>query len=343
MKSFFLFLILLNLPSWAEPEIKGLYVDDFSSILGDESREDSLLQFAQEHQINYLCLYELHRVHSDLNLGDSVSAQPLADFIGKARGQYGILQVGASVENASFMMSTILPFNAYRTDSLQQFNVLNLEFEFWNSAVDSGGYYCETYLRDQELECSTSGAFEFYLQQLQTLDSMGEVQELISETYIGWPDSSQLVQIAQNTDRILVHSYRTDDSDLYAYQRSRLRFLSEGLSGVKVLPIFSAESEFMGPWLVSHSENLAFESFWNDFEGETEGWIEGINLQGYIWFAYRHLAANTPTPEVDVLEIREKCSKTASQYTRHQDEIHLVDENGSPKKIWLMQGQEISE
>ncbi|MCK6650313.1 MAG: hypothetical protein L6Q66_11715, partial [Bacteroidia bacterium] len=39
--------------------IRGMYVDGFSTILGNVQQEDSLLNYAQDNSFNYLALYDL--------------------------------------------------------------------------------------------------------------------------------------------------------------------------------------------------------------------------------------------------------------------------------------------
>lgn len=46
--------------------IKGFYVNGFNTILGNTTKEDSLLLFAKNNGFNYLTLYDVHLVNNAL-------------------------------------------------------------------------------------------------------------------------------------------------------------------------------------------------------------------------------------------------------------------------------------
>lgn len=73
--------------------VKGLYVDGFNSILGNQSKEDSLLRFAANNGFNYLTLYEVHLVHNANCLTNVNSAQTFANFISKAKTFFGSIKL----------------------------------------------------------------------------------------------------------------------------------------------------------------------------------------------------------------------------------------------------------
>ena len=113
---------------------KGLYVNGFRDIVGDSLKEDTLLRFAQDYGFNYLTLYNLYHIHTQkFSITDSAAAQPLADFIEKAKTQFGIREVGATGET----FSSFTNIDDYQRDHAanpnQQFDAYNIEFEFWNT------------------------------------------------------------------------------------------------------------------------------------------------------------------------------------------------------------------
>src|SRR5688572_2676926 len=87
--------------------VRGMYIDDFISILGDPQAENKLLEYARANQFTYLALYDLHKVHTKFNLHNVSTSAPLAHFILNARKNYGILQIGAAGENADFFEKVI--------------------------------------------------------------------------------------------------------------------------------------------------------------------------------------------------------------------------------------------
>ena len=55
-----------------------MYVDNFENILGDEAAENTLLHYAQSHNVETLLLYGLHIVHANYNLSNANSNYVLA-------------------------------------------------------------------------------------------------------------------------------------------------------------------------------------------------------------------------------------------------------------------------
>lgn len=278
-----LLVCLLVSTSISAQSLHGIYVDKFSTILGNTVKEDSLLHYAQDSSFNYLALYDLHNV----NFTNSSSVTALATFIRKARETYGIQYVGAVSETYSMLLTKITPYNAARTNVNEKFNVFNLEFEFWTtSSVNAGGYYCTQYLQQAGCNCDTAGAFRYYISELHKIDSLANTQGAISETYVGWFNQGQAQTLVNNVDRILLHAYRVDPSSVFGYSKPRLSYLASLNRQVDVLPIFSSEPTFMGPWLNSHANAESYSKYLADFNADNNTWKGYIRLQGYQWFDY---------------------------------------------------------
>ena len=276
----FLLLFMISTTTFAQ-NMRGLYVNGFNSILGNSTSENTLLSYAQDNGYNYLCLYSL----ASLDLTSASTKTKLASFISRAKTQYGISQVGAAGEIYSFFSNYIIPYNQGRSNAAEKFDVLNFEFEFWiNNTITS--QYCGQYLTPGGFSCDTAGAFAFAKTQFSQIDNAAAANGLISEVYFGWPNQGQMQWFAQRADRILLHAYRTSDSDIYSYTKSRLVDIASINSTVKVMIIFSSESIYMGPWLESHQITQPYSTYAAAFAAETGSWKSNINLQGYQWFKY---------------------------------------------------------
>lgn len=279
--------IFLNIAAYSQTLVKGLYVDKFNQILGNVQKEDSLLNYAQSQGFNYLALYNLWNIHTSASLTNTTTALPLANFINKAKTMFGITSVGATGESYWFFSNVIHIYNQQHSNPNHKFNVYNLEFEFWiNSSVNTSGIYCTTYLQPQGFTCDTSGAFKFFKRELRRIDSLGNTIGVTSETYIGWPNAGQAKAIVQNCDRVLVSAYVNNQTTTYSYTRPRLMDLSGASVQAKVIPIFSAEPSFMGPWVQTNSPLQAFTNYSVNFSNETGSWKSNVALLGYQWFAY---------------------------------------------------------
>ncbi len=281
-----LFLILGNY-CFSQTLVKGLYVDKFNLILGNVQKEDSLLNYAVNKGFNYLALYDLWTIHTTSSLTNTTSALPLANFLNKARVTYSISNIGATGENYWFFSNVIHIYNQQHSNPNHKFNVYNLEFEFWiTSSVNTGGIYCTSYLQPGGFTCDTSGGFKFYIRELRRIDSLGNTAGITSETYIGWPNSGHAKAIVKNCDRVLLHAYVSNESTSYNYTRNRLIDLAGASSLAKIMPIFSAEPSFMGPWVQLNTPLQAYTNYNANFLSETGSWKSNVSILGYQWFAH---------------------------------------------------------
>jgi len=274
-----IFFLLFTSAAMAQ-NIRGFYVNGFNTILGNSSAETTLLNYTQANGYNYLCLYSL----ASLDLTSSSVKSKLASFISRAKTQYGVIEVGAAGEIYSFFSNYIIPYNLGRPAS-EKIDVLNFEFEFWIASTVAD-QYCSQYLTPNHLACDSAGAFAFAKMQFTQIDQAAAANGLKSEVYFGWPNKGQMQWYAQRADRILLHAYRTSDSDIYTYTKNRLMDIASVNTQVEVIIIFSSESEFMGPWLASHPITKPYETYSTAFAAETGTWKNYIKLQGYQWFKY---------------------------------------------------------
>ncbi|MBP9924125.1 MAG: hypothetical protein KBF92_09865, partial [Bacteroidia bacterium] len=231
VKYLLLFIMLYSLPAKSQTNnIRGMYVNSTSSWLGDSSLENQILRYAVAHDLNYLTLYDLN------NLSWTTSdITKLAAFISKAKTLYSIVQVGAAGETYNSFATRIMNYNN-RVLPIEKFNVFNFEFEFWlTSSINA--FYSTLYLTPNGYTADTAGAFAFAWREFQKIDSLTNANGLVSEIYLGWPNRGQMQQLASRADRILLHSYRTTDADIYQYTRNRLLDIASGAKVTTVIPI----------------------------------------------------------------------------------------------------------
>jgi hypothetical protein len=270
---------------------KGMYVDGFQNIVGNTILEDSLLNYAQFNGFNYLALYGLNTFHTSHSLTNASTCTTLANFIQRAKQNFGITRIGAPAENFTFFNSVLKIYNQQHNNPLQKLDVFNVEFEYWN--VVAGDYYCTTYLQPGGYSCDTAGAFSYYKKLIFKVDSLANSLGIISEVYIGWPNQGQAVTIANTVDRILLHDYVSNFNSIYGYIKPRLQLIAARNSITTVLPIFSAEPGFMGPWLNAPNNVAApYNDLQTSLNNETGAWKQYIDLAGFQWFAYSFMPYN---------------------------------------------------
>lgn len=296
----FLLPYLIYLPSTNAQVTKGFHVNGFKEILGNSKKEDQLLSFAKEHGFNYLLLYNLHFIHHNLyDLTDPDSSKVLAEFIKKAKTQYGIIQIGMVGEKAASFDWTKEYQENYKYHKLHRIDVYHIEFEFWNKNLVED-YYCTTYLEESGLECSTDGAFEFYIDELEKVKMDYASNGVKLETYLGNISTTQCQAIGEICDRVMVHYYRKSDvynngNSIYQYKDYRLEALAPKEGRLAILPLFSAGDQFMGEWLQENPKEKAFITYLSGQAGfhEQQGeWKNHISVEGYHWYRYTDLRTN---------------------------------------------------
>lgn len=285
-----IFLIIAATAGAQSNNIRGFYVRDCTSWLGNTSEENRILSYAQSNGFNYITLYGL----GSMSWSSTIEKNKLATFVSKAHLQYGIDEVGAAGELYSFFSNYVIPYNNSRNYNSEKIDVLNFEFEFWVSSSISN-LYCTKYLVPNGYNCDTAGAFKFAIREFRKIDSLAAAKGLVSEIYLGWPNRGQVTQIAALADRILLHAYRQDDSDLYSYSRNRLIDIASRNRSTKILPIFSSEPAFMQSYLSSNPVTKPYDAYSDDYDDETGSWKQYINLQGYQWFNYSYLPRTSST------------------------------------------------
>ena len=316
----------------------GLYVNDFKTIIANSSKEIQLLEYAQNNGFNYLILYNLSYIQDNIfQIDDFTESLPLANFIENAKTNYGIMQVAAVGEkNASF--DKIKAYNSfYPSNPNKRFDVFNIEFEFWNDNLTGpSDYYCTHYLQPNGYACTEAGAFQFYSSQLDLMKTYGDQNGIITETYIGYITPSEGDIIAQNTNRVLIHYYRTSDfytngDSIFQYHPERLENLATN-NQVVVMPIFSARINHMYNWLLT--PNLLTQPYdtylngINGFYSQTVSWIENnVALDGYVWYRYSDLLAIN-----SVLSFNEQSIENATVfYNSTNKQLHLINFNPNDK------------
>ncbi len=176
----------LSLKNWVvtvKKRRRGIYVKDFFYILGDEERENELLDLVKNKNFDYITLFDLNDLWLQeiaMERFDSQEdvAEHLAQFISKAKNSFGVLEIGAAGQTNAFF-DKVLNFN---NESNAKFDFLTLEFEYWLS------------------DTSDFSAFESVLIHMRNI---ADSNSLKVEVYIGFPASdTEALRIAELADRI---------------------------------------------------------------------------------------------------------------------------------------------
>lgn len=249
----------------------GLYVSlhmgRSDQLLGNAQREEQFIKFVRDGGFTYLIFYELEGMNPA-----STKAQQFAALVSRAKLTTSVTEVGAALGDAS-EAETVVAYNNGRPSS-ERIDVLNVEYEFWNK-------------KDRKTEFATT------ISMLERFKTVAIANQLTTEIYIGWVDATEAVNLANVTDRILVHYYRQNDIDIVNFGIERLEWMAAASRKVKVAPIFSSEgpkntydAPFMGCWLEKNSHQQAYKSWKAQYDAIDKPWKENIEVVGSTWFIY---------------------------------------------------------
>lgn len=327
------------------PAERALYVDNFAEILNSAAEKTMLLEYAQNNGIDYLMLYELHLVHNEHDMTNAVSNQILADFMVDAKQNYGIKKIAGTAENAWFFENRIMAYNETRTVADEKFDALGMEFEFWTPLfTDPGGYYCVNYLTPNGYSCDNAGAYAFCKNELQAMRTLvdNSTHPMTTEMYVGWPDATQLLEIADLVDETLIHAYVPDPNNAFSYAEGRLQYYENyaGIADIKI--IFSAEPNFSGPWLLSNGLPAAETVFMDDYNAAEGDWKNHVQLKEFAYFTYTMMNNDIVLPIQETQEEEDEAELPSIQLFPNPttDRIYLkADRILQPFELKNQQGQ----
>jgi len=252
-------------------QIYGMYVSlnvgRNNALLGNVAREDQFIKFVRDNGFNYLIFYDLEGLNPT-----SATAKQFAALVSRAKLTAGVKSIAAAVGHIA-EADTIVAYNNGRPES-ERINVLNVEYEFWNMP-------------------DRATAFNNTIAMLEHFKSVGVVNDLQTEIYVGWINATEAVRLGNVTDRILVHYYMQTDLTIINYGIERLEWLSAASRKVKIAPIFSNEGPkntndlpFMGCWLEKNPHQQAYKSWREQYDAIAKPWKDHIDVVGATWFIY---------------------------------------------------------
>jgi hypothetical protein len=292
------------------PSVKGLYINDYNTIVGNTTQENALLNWIQAKGINHVYCYDLNTICST-NAGRSA----LRALNPKLR-QRGVIRIGGVGGSSATLIGTEASsrrsYNSGCSLATQKFDIFNLENEFWNyngvSPFTQPG--SNTALR---FECNTTSDWN---SQNTSIFNWGNTNGIQTDFYIGLirdgktspatPPSSLKVPastIANNlviaNDRILLSAYMTTaqfvQSSNSAFDRikANLQLIGERAVAARkvtnVAIILHGGTSYMYSYFQTHTFQQAWTVLRNAFNASTGTWKNGINLVGYVIYGYQQV------------------------------------------------------
>ncbi|MFY9241437.1 MAG: hypothetical protein WAO74_00265 [Polaribacter sp.] len=267
---------------------RTLYVDDFKNIIGNEKKENKLLSFAKDNKFTGLILYDLDKIDKKyFHLADNSKNILLVNFILKARKDYNIQEIGASGENGAFFIDEIEPYNKARNNPDEQFDVYNLEYEYWKyDSSRFGGYYCENYLRKNGIPCNRNGSYIYYKESLSIMSLLTKesTKKIKVEAYLGNFKADEIKNITKHVDRILISGFANTPKKSFKTVKKRLEIVSNCSCKPEVYIIFSSELEYMKGYLTYNSLDDVEKIFIDEMKKQNI--YNKINFKGFAYYNY---------------------------------------------------------
>jgi hypothetical protein len=254
---------------------KGLYIDGASSIIGNSTKENSLISYAADKGINSFTFYGLRSV-----INTSSNYSKLGNFLAKCYQNgitnftYVVVYYPGSINGSD--TTYIRKYNNSRSSSSQKITAVNLEWEWWNGATS-----WTTYL-------ATLKSYYNWTRKVSP--------NLCNEIYFGWFSNPSTIpatmasELVKNCDRILIHDYRSSPD--VPYMQSRMDYLGDAAitqgKTKKIVVLFSAESSFMGPYYSNNSFNDAYQSIASQYTNASFSGKSGLRIYGWQIYNYSY-------------------------------------------------------
>jgi hypothetical protein len=277
--------------------VRALYINDFNTIIGNNSEETTLYNFIQTQGFNTIYCYDLNGILSTSSGRTAVRA-----FNTNVR-YYGASVIGGIGGSSNSLVGSLsnsrLSYNTGCTINSQKYDYFNLENEFWNYPNSGTAQFNTWKIYVNQVNQTISGTttkFDTYIGQIEDPTS-ANTQSQVSDFLVG------------NLDRILLACYVTTNqftgSTNYGFNRIVDELTLIGDSAISsstvadVAIIYHGGSSFMN----SYFQNNTFETAYNNFLSVYNSWSgtskNGINLIGYTIYGYqqvKNLIPPTPTP-----------------------------------------------
>lgn len=269
-----------------------MYVDNFNDILGNYSKEEKLLLFAQKNNFKVLILYELNKVHKRVSLSDPRNNNILSEFINKAKQKYQIKKIGASGESADFFVKIINVYNNSRQKTSEKFDIYNLEYEYWsNNASNIDGYYCVNYLEENNIPCGRVGSFKFFVDNLKQLKNLskGKTHKVEVDAYVGYYTQPEIAEITKYCDRINIIALGKDPKVCFTFVKTNLSYIFNINSKIKASILFSTTMNDLGYWLKFDSLDKGEKLFFNEMSSKDLPLKNNLNIIGFAYHTYSSL------------------------------------------------------
>ena len=290
--------------------IRGLYLNDLNTIVGNSIEENLLFNWVSGWGINEVYCYDLSSI---LSTNQGKTNMKLFNTTIRTYGVDKIAGIGGSSNRLIGNVSNSrVTYNNECDNDLQKFDILNFENEFWNYNGDAPYINPGPNLQIRW----DNGTSDDWKSENELIYSYGQTNNIPTDFYMGLlrdgknlpptPPLNQKVSpieivenLVMNTTRILIDCYLTTD-DFTGTTDAGFLDLVDRLSMIgtastansKVMDIvvlFNGKDEFMKSYFVNNTFDSAYYNVLSSFESSSFIGKEGINLTGYMIYGYQQV------------------------------------------------------
>ncbi len=260
---------------------RGVYIDGFSTQIGNIVKEDSILNWCLKNNLNEISLYSINTI---LNMSNGSIL--LNSFINKAKNAPYYINVSFV---AASLSTTTKEYTNYYLSQPNKFSAITTEYEFWNTGNSFTTFSGQLQYMNS-INSSTSGAIKRQIYLSKFVDASGIITQ----------DSTIAEQIVSSSDRIFLVNYSNNAYNLSSTTLNKIKIIanaSHKLNKVtEIIILFNLNQNSVDPNIFSYfsingSNHLfidAYSKFKNDynsanFTNKSFIKLNGFQLYNYTW------------------------------------------------------------
>jgi hypothetical protein len=260
---------------------KGIYIDNFSSIIGIPKEEDNLLSWCSKHGFNEITLYSVAGIVANIK-----GCLLLSDFLAKA------FKAGINVSVVGTNLKILTnEYEKYYKVYPNKFKSITTEYEFWNTGC-SYTTFKEQLKYLQSLKTITNGnlMINIYLSQFEDAEVLVTDKATIAQ------------RMVSSADKIFLVNYSNNAYNLSGTTLAKIKILAKAASvlnkQIDIVLLFNLKKASADPniydYCVVHDFETAFGSLKADYDMIDFSNKAFVNLIGYQYFNYSSASAARP-------------------------------------------------
>ncbi len=258
---------------------KGIYVNGWSSVIGNKVKEDALIASLNFYRLNHISIY---------SISSNTGATNTALLFKRIRSETGVKTICPAISSSNGINNWVAWNNSHVT--AEDVDGVTFEYEAYNQTDVAAAWKTNVAMiqqADGSVKAKIFIMFNEYFGWWTKVPMIAETPDTLAK-YFG----ATSVKVTLN--KLFLHDYRTTPDPGYMY--SRLATLNaSGIERGVIVPVnilFSYEPDFLQNWLKNN--HTVEEAFWIVYNGIKSKGYTNIKVTGYMGFHLDFLRASSP-------------------------------------------------